>query len=47
MTPEEKLLYKCDEFEQWLMAGGAKQDGGNNKRKGAGEQGVRIKVKTK
>jgi len=47
MTPQEKLLYKCDEFEQWLMAGGSKQDGTSNKRKGAGEQGVKIMVMSK
>jgi len=47
MTPVEKLLYKCDEFEQWLMAGGSKQPGESNKRKGGGEQGVKIFVKSK
>jgi hypothetical protein len=24
MTPEEKELYKCQEYEEWLMSGGAK-----------------------
>jgi hypothetical protein len=28
MTLDEKLLYKCEEYEQWLMAGGAKGAGG-------------------
>lgn len=48
MTNEEKELYKCDEYEQWLMSGGAKGQGssGTSGYKKL-EKGVKITVKTK
>ena len=36
MTDDEKLLYKCEEYEQWLMAGGAKGAGGMGSGKSGG-----------
>ena len=50
MTIEEKELYKCEEYEQWLMSGGAKGQGaGPGKTTGVRkqEQGIKIRVKTK
>lgn len=49
MSAEEKELYKCQEYEEWLMSGGAKgaQQAGGKPGAKKSEAGIKIIVKTK
>lgn len=47
MTADEKELYKCQEYEEWLMSGGAKGNQSQSKPNKKQEKGITIVVKTK
>ena len=47
MTAQEKELYKCHEYEEWLMSGGAKGQTTSSKGNKKAEKGIKIVVKSK